>query len=50
MTMMLAPSKTILAGGQEKSADGAAEASANHGDQAAGSGEPASRASSDAAA
>jgi translation initiation factor IF-3 len=58
MTMMLAPSKAILAGGQEKSADGAAEssadaaveASANHGEQAAVSDEQASQAPSDAAA
>jgi translation initiation factor IF-3 len=66
MTMMLAPSKAILAGGQEKSADGTAEASAdataeasadgageadaNHGEQAAVSDKRASQAPSDAAA
>ncbi len=54
MTMMMAPSKTILAGGQEKGTDGATEESANHGEPDAEpdavSSEPAPQASSDAAA
>ncbi len=50
MTMMLAPSKAILAGGQEKTADGAHETGANNGEGAADGGAPAERASSDAAA
>ena len=50
MTMMLAPSKAILAGGQEKTADGAHETDANHDEGAADDGKPAARASSDAAA
>lgn len=50
MTMMLAPSKAILAGGQEKTADGAHETGANHDEGAPDDGKPAARASSDAAA
>ncbi len=48
MTMMLAPSKTILAGGQEKSTDGAVEGTADGDDGAAA--KRAASASSDAAA
>ncbi len=50
MTMMLAPSKTILAGGQEKSSDDSTAATADQDEQAAISGQPAASASSDAAA
>ncbi len=50
MTMMLAPSKAILAGGADKGADGAHDAGENHGESPADDGKPAERASSDAAA
>lgn len=50
MTMMLAPSKTILAAGQEKSADGSADATAHQDEQPAVSSQRAASASSDAAA
>ncbi len=50
MTMMLAPSKTILAGGQEKNSDGSVAATADQDEQAAVGGPPATSASSDAAA
>jgi translation initiation factor IF-3 len=50
MTMMLAPSKAILAGGQEKQADGSAEATADRDGQAPVDAERPAPASSDAAA
>lgn len=50
MTMMLAPSKAILAGGADKGADGAHETGANNGESAADGSKSAARASSDAAA
>jgi len=50
MTMMLAPSKAILAGGQDKGADGAQEAASNHAEQSSAGGKGATRAATDAAA